>query len=166
MIWSSFTTTSQDTYPERLNKTIVYPSGVIFWSIWNVVKWFLDPVTRNKVSPCVYFYGVQEHIADEHIPVCMVSCVFVRVLICVFLWARTTCHKCSLSTHKCHLISYLFLTGRQVHLRVQCFRICGSLPGGAGPENPRWEGSEGRSLWQGEYEDCLVCWDFGCMQAI
>jgi hypothetical protein len=58
----------QDAYPERLGKLVVYPSGVVFWSLWNIVKWFLDPVTREKVLPCVYFYGVQEHIADEHIP--------------------------------------------------------------------------------------------------
>jgi len=61
----------QDAYPERLSKLVVYPSGVIFWSLWNVVKWFLDPVTRQKVSPCVYFYGVQEFIPDESIPVAM-----------------------------------------------------------------------------------------------
>jgi len=61
----------QDAYPERLGKLVVYPSGVVFWSIWNIIKWFLDPVTRQKVLPCVYFYGVQEHIADEHIPVIM-----------------------------------------------------------------------------------------------
>jgi len=61
----------QDAYPERLSKLIVYPSGVVFWSIWNIVKWFLDPVTREKVAPCMYFYGVQEHIADEYIPAIM-----------------------------------------------------------------------------------------------
>lgn len=49
----------------------MYPSGVLFWTLWNVVKIFLDPVTRQKVSPVVYFYGVQEFIADEHIPVAM-----------------------------------------------------------------------------------------------
>jgi len=61
----------QDGYPERLSKLVVYPSGVLFWSLWNIVKWFLDPVTRQKVLPCVYFIGVQEHIADEHIPISM-----------------------------------------------------------------------------------------------
>jgi len=58
----------QRLYPERLNRAIVYPSSVVFWTVWNIAKLFLDPVTRNKVCPCMYFYGVQEWIADEHIP--------------------------------------------------------------------------------------------------
>jgi len=66
-----FTQVFQRMYPERLHMAIVYPSGVLFWTVWNIVKIFLDPVTRNKVKPCMYFYGVQEHIADEHIPVHM-----------------------------------------------------------------------------------------------
>jgi len=61
----------QKLHPERLNRAIVYPSGVVFWTIWNVAKFFMDPVTRNKVVPCMYFYGVQEYIADEYIPVGM-----------------------------------------------------------------------------------------------
>lgn len=61
----------QDQHPERLYRAIVYPSGLIFWSLWNVVKWFLDPVTRDKVTPVMYFSGVQEYIDDEYIPVSM-----------------------------------------------------------------------------------------------
>jgi hypothetical protein len=62
----------QDQHPERLNRAIVYPSGVLFWSLWNVLKWFLDPVTRGKVCPVMYFSGVQQYIDDEYIPVSMV----------------------------------------------------------------------------------------------
>jgi hypothetical protein len=62
----------QDQHPERLHRAIVYPSGLIFWSLWNVIKWFMDPVTRGKVSPVMYFSGVQQYIDDEHIPSTMV----------------------------------------------------------------------------------------------
>lgn len=62
----------QDQYPERVEKIIVYPSGVIFSALYNVIKWFMDPVTREKVWPCNFFYGVQQCIADEHIPTYMV----------------------------------------------------------------------------------------------
>ena len=55
-------------YPERLAKVIIHPTTVVFWSFFNIAKWFLDPVTREKICPCMYFYGVQEHIADEYIP--------------------------------------------------------------------------------------------------
>jgi hypothetical protein len=63
----------QDQHPERLHRAIVYPSGWIFWSIWSVVKWFLDPITREKVCPAVYLSDVQQYIDDEYIPTTMVS---------------------------------------------------------------------------------------------
>jgi hypothetical protein len=76
----------QDNFPERLHKCIIYPSGLVcklylrivhncidfwvqvFWGLWNVVKWFLDPVTQAKASPIVYLSGVQQFIDDEYIP--------------------------------------------------------------------------------------------------
>jgi hypothetical protein len=62
----------QDKYPERLHRAIVYPTGVIYWALWNIVKWFLDPVTAAKAAPMMYLSGVQEFIDDEYIPVGMV----------------------------------------------------------------------------------------------
>jgi hypothetical protein len=69
----NFSKLFQDQYPERLNKAIVYPSGVMFWSLWNLIKWFFDPVTRNKVNPVMMLSGVREFIDDEYIPASMVS---------------------------------------------------------------------------------------------
>jgi len=63
-----FTNIMQNNYPERLYRTIVYPSGFIFYGIWQLVQMFLDPVTREKVKPVMYLSGVQEYIADEYIP--------------------------------------------------------------------------------------------------
>jgi hypothetical protein len=62
------TTLLSNNYPERLYRTIVYPSSMVFYGIWQVVQLFMDPVTREKVKPVMYLSGVQEFIADEHIP--------------------------------------------------------------------------------------------------
>lgn len=69
----SFAKLFQDQHPERLFRAIVYPSGMVFWSLWNIVKWFVDPNTRNKVAAVVYLAGVQEFVDDEHIPSRIVS---------------------------------------------------------------------------------------------
>jgi len=58
----------QDNFPERMYTCIIYPSGFLFYGLWNIVKWFLDPVTANKVQPHGYLTGVQEFIADDNIP--------------------------------------------------------------------------------------------------
>jgi len=61
----------QNNYPERLHRTVVYPSGFVFWGIWQVVQLFLDPVTRDKVKPVMYLSGVQEYISIDSIPAVM-----------------------------------------------------------------------------------------------
>jgi hypothetical protein len=63
-----FTNIMQNNYPERLYRTIVYPSGFIFYGIWSLVSVFLDPVTRDKVKPVMYLSGVQEFVEDQYIP--------------------------------------------------------------------------------------------------
>jgi len=65
------TTLLSNNYPERLYRTVVYPSSIVFYGIWQVVQMFMDPVTREKVKPVMYLSGVQEFIEDEHIPKCM-----------------------------------------------------------------------------------------------
>jgi len=61
----------QDKYPERMHRAIVYPTGFVYYAIWNVFRWFLDPVTANKVQPMMYFSGVQQFIEDKYIPKAM-----------------------------------------------------------------------------------------------
>jgi hypothetical protein len=53
-------------------KCVIYPSDWLYWTIWNVAKWFLDPVTRNKVHPVMTFGGVEEFIERKYIPKTMV----------------------------------------------------------------------------------------------
>jgi len=63
-----FANIMQNNYPERLYRTIVYPTGFLFYGIWSIAQVFLDPVTREKVKMVMYLSGVQEYIADECIP--------------------------------------------------------------------------------------------------
>jgi hypothetical protein len=60
--------TLQDMYPERVKRVIIHPADLIFYTIWNIAKWFLDPVTRDKVQPMLYFYGVEQFIDRKYIP--------------------------------------------------------------------------------------------------
>ena len=39
-----------DNSPESMERTCVYPCGPILRGLWQIVKWFFDPVTRNKIS--------------------------------------------------------------------------------------------------------------------
>ena len=92
-VWFPSRNYFQDNYPERIYRIIVYPSGIVFYGIWNVVKWFLDPVTQvpesvefsaikfifsyaeilqAKVQPMLQLAGVQQFIEDEFIPAEMV----------------------------------------------------------------------------------------------
>jgi hypothetical protein len=44
-------TSLQDLHPERLHRAIVYPTGIVFYSMWNLlVKWFMAESTREKVG--------------------------------------------------------------------------------------------------------------------
>ena len=50
----------QNNYPERLLQCHVAPVPLIFRGVWETVKWFLDPVTRQKVA----LHGSIEAFAD------------------------------------------------------------------------------------------------------
>jgi hypothetical protein len=58
----------QDAYPERVKTIIIYPTDILFYTLWNIGKWFLDPVTRNKVKPMLQFRGVEEFVDRSQIP--------------------------------------------------------------------------------------------------
>jgi len=65
----------QDNFPERLHRCVVYPSGVLFFLLWNIIKFFIDKRTQDKVKTVLYLAGVQEYIDDEFIPVEMVTTI-------------------------------------------------------------------------------------------
>eukprot|EP00349_Pseudokeronopsis_sp_Brazil_P006057 CAMPEP_0202966760 /NCGR_PEP_ID=MMETSP1396-20130829/11317_1 /ASSEMBLY_ACC=CAM_ASM_000872 /TAXON_ID= /ORGANISM="Pseudokeronopsis sp., Strain Brazil" /LENGTH=260 /DNA_ID=CAMNT_0049690993 /DNA_START=17 /DNA_END=799 /DNA_ORIENTATION=+ len=60
--------TLQDMYPERVKRIVIHPADLVFYTLWNIGKWFLDPVTREKVQPMLYFYGVEQFIDKKFIP--------------------------------------------------------------------------------------------------
>jgi hypothetical protein len=39
-----------DNMPETMERSCVYPCGPILRGLWQIVKWFFDPVTRSKIS--------------------------------------------------------------------------------------------------------------------
>ncbi len=47
---------------------MIYPSGLVFYGMWNVVQWFLDPVTRQKVCPVMTQAGVLQYIDPSYVP--------------------------------------------------------------------------------------------------
>lgn len=68
-----FAKVGQDNYPEILYQAIVYPSNIIFQTVWAIARLFLDPVTQSKVKLCMFQYGVFEYIDAQYVPEEMVS---------------------------------------------------------------------------------------------
>jgi len=59
----------QDLHPERLHRAIVYPTGIVYATCWNLVlKWFLKESTREKVLPAMSLAEVEEVIDKKYIP--------------------------------------------------------------------------------------------------
>ena len=61
----------QDNFPERLHQCVIYPTGFVFYSMWKLVSIFLDPVTKQKMKPCLYPSALKDYISEEYIPVAM-----------------------------------------------------------------------------------------------
>lgn len=57
----------QNNFPERLYRVVIYPSGLVFYGMWNIVQWFLDPVTRQKVCPVMTQAGVLQYISPDYV---------------------------------------------------------------------------------------------------
>ena len=60
-------------YPERLFKIIIINAPMSFRAIWNMIKGFIDPVTKKKVimvSKKNVYKTLLEYIDDENIPPC------------------------------------------------------------------------------------------------
>lgn len=64
-----FSTILQVNYPETLSTAIIHPVNWIFYSVFNIAKFFLDVNTRQKIHPVIDIQGVREFIDDEYIPV-------------------------------------------------------------------------------------------------
>lgn len=69
-------------------RAVIYPSDVLFYTAWALVKWFVDPVTREKVQPMMYLSGVEQFIERQYIPKAMVRNSW-YILSCIFLFPFT-----------------------------------------------------------------------------
>ncbi len=75
----------QDLFPETLQRAVIYPSDILFYSIWAIAKWFVDPVTREKVQPMMYLSGVEQFIDRQYIPKSMVRFrLMLHFFVCCF----------------------------------------------------------------------------------
>jgi len=63
---------SQDLHPERVAMFIIHPIDLVFHALFSIAKWFVDPVTRNKVRPMLFQSAVHELIDKQHLPVTLV----------------------------------------------------------------------------------------------
>ena len=45
-----FAKTMSDNYPERCFKALVFPGTPLAFTLWNIVSWFFDARTREKVT--------------------------------------------------------------------------------------------------------------------
>eukprot|EP00461_Guttulinopsis_vulgaris_P000186 UN00186 len=67
---SSITKCGEANYPERLARTLVVNYGLVFTIIWNMVKFTLDPVTREKIIPCSTKEELLKYIDKSELPQC------------------------------------------------------------------------------------------------
>jgi hypothetical protein len=52
-----------------MHRVVIYPSGLVFYGLWNLLQWVLDPVTRRKVCPQVSPNGIFEYIDPQFVPI-------------------------------------------------------------------------------------------------
>lgn len=105
----AFSSLFQDQFPERLNRAIVVPANVIFWSIWKVASVFVHPVTREKVKTLMFQSALSEFVDPEFIPVRLVS-------ICKLKFALTI--SLIFNFHLCRVVNAL------MNLVLMIIRIC------------------------------------------
>jgi hypothetical protein len=46
---------------------LVYPTGYVFRFLWNIVKVFLDPVTRNKIRPLANIEDLKQFVEPQYL---------------------------------------------------------------------------------------------------
>ena len=56
-----------DNMPETMERACVYPCGVILRGLWQIVKWFFDPVTRSKISMLGSPEAFKDYIPNEQL---------------------------------------------------------------------------------------------------
>ena len=54
--------------PEALERACLYPCGFMLRGIWQIVKWFFDPVTRKKILMLGYPENFFDYVPKEQLP--------------------------------------------------------------------------------------------------
>ena len=54
-------------FPERLDRVLVYPTGIGYRAAWATFQWLLDPTTRKKIQPVSDQYELIQYIAPEQL---------------------------------------------------------------------------------------------------
>lgn len=61
----------QPNFPDRLHRVIIYPTGIMFYGIWNIVQYFLSPTIREKVFPQITTQGCLQYVDSMYLPITM-----------------------------------------------------------------------------------------------
>lgn len=56
-----------DNNPESLERACVYPCGPLLRGLWQIVKWFFDPVTRKKITLLGNPEAFREYVPDKQL---------------------------------------------------------------------------------------------------
>ena len=56
-----------DNKPEAMERACVYPCGILLRGLWQIVKWFFDPVTRAKISMLGSPEAFQDYVANDQL---------------------------------------------------------------------------------------------------
>lgn len=56
-----------DNKPETMERACVYPCGIMLRGLWQIVKWFFDPVTRSKISMLGSSDAFRDHVPNHHL---------------------------------------------------------------------------------------------------
>ena len=59
--------TMQDVYPERLFRAYIYPTNLVFRTVWKIVASFMDPNTRDKVKPVATEGDFLKYVAHDQL---------------------------------------------------------------------------------------------------
>ena len=56
-----------DNKPETMERACVYPCGIVLRGLWQIVKWFFDPVTRSKISMLGSSEAFRDHVPNDQL---------------------------------------------------------------------------------------------------
>jgi hypothetical protein len=118
----------QNNFPERLDRVLVYPTGLTFNALWFAAQFVLDASTRKKVTPISDQYELFTYIAPENlltefggldqvrwVPLCVGVCVL--LLACTFSFDSYSAHHSDSSNLILQRISLALIGGTSMRTK-------------------------------------------------